>query len=232
MSTDRKISNISVIIPTLNEAVNISKLLPDLLGIPALEIIVADGGSTDETVHIAESLGARTIRVHPGKALQMNNGAKVAHGENLLFLHADTRLVPGFAEKITEALNLPGVAAGAFRLKIAGNGCGFRIIELLANMRSRLLQLPYGDQAIFVRTAVFSEVGGFPEIPVMEDFELIKRLKRKGRIRILPLPAATSPRRWKKLGLLRTTLINQVIIIGYLLGIRPQKLADWYRQEK
>ena len=229
MSTDRKTSNISIIIPALNEAGSISKFLPELLSIPGIEIIVVDGGSSDNTVDTAKGLGAKVLRVSVGKASQMNAGAKAARGDILLFLHGDTRLAPGFADQVRNALNHPGVAAGAFRLKIDGGFWGLRVIEWMANFRSGFLQMPYGDQGIFVTAALFSALGGFPALPIMEDFEMVRRLKRKGRITTLPLAATTSARRWQKLGILRTTVINQVIIIGYLLGVKPQKLAHWYR---
>lgn len=229
MSTDRKISNISIIVPTRNEAGNISRLLPELLSIPDIEVLVMDGGSSDNTVETAKALGVKVASAPPGKALQMNAGAEAARGDILLFLHADTRLAPGFVEQVRDTLSQPGVSAGAFRLSIDGRGVGLRIIEWLAHFRSRVLQMPYGDQGIFVRADMFSSVGGFPILPIMEDFELVRRLKRKGRIKILPLAAITSPRRWEKLGVLRTTVINQAIIIGYLLGLSPHKLAEWYR---
>ena len=229
MLTDPKTSSISVIIPTRNEAENISELLPELLPIPGVEVLVVDGSSTDNTAAAAEALGARVLRVSPGRAQQMNAGAEAARGDILLFLHSDTRLDAGFAEQVRQALSQAGVAAGAFRLAIAGKGAGLRLIEWLANMRSRFLQMPYGDQGIFVGAEMFSAVQGFPALPILEDFELVRRLKRKGRITILPLAANTSARRWKKLGVLRTTAINQAVIIGYLLGVDSQKLAAWYR---
>jgi rSAM/selenodomain-associated transferase 2 len=229
MSTDQKTSNISIIVPTRNEAVSISKLLPELLCIPGIEVIVVDGCSSDNTGAIAKTLGAKVLSATPGKASQMNAGAQAARGDILLFLHADTRLDPGFAEQVLDALSQPGVAAGAFHLAIDGKGFGLRIIEWLANFRSRVLQMPYGDQALFVRADLFSSAGGFPAQPIMEDFALVRKLKRKGRIKILPLAANTSSRRWQKLGVLHTTALNQAIIIGYLLGVNPQKLAEWYR---
>jgi rSAM/selenodomain-associated transferase 2 len=162
----------------------------------------------------------------------MNAGAKAARSEILLFLHADTRLASSFVQQVHGVLNQPGVIAGAFLLAIDGKGFGLRIIEWLVNFRSRVLKMPYGDQGIFITAKMFSAVGGFPALPIMEDFELVRRLKHKGRIKILPLTATTSPRRWQKLGILRTTVINQAIIIGYLLGINPHKLADWYGGKK
>jgi rSAM/selenodomain-associated transferase 2 len=229
MSTDRKTSDISIIIPTRNEAGSLEKLLPELLAVPGVELFVVDGGSTDNTVAIARSLGAEVLSAPPGRAEQMNAGAEIARGEILLFLHIDTKLETGFAGQVRNALNRSGVSAGAFQISIDGKGVGLRIIEWLVNFRSRVLQMPYGDQGIFVKADMFSVIGGFPEQPIMEDFELVRRLKKKGRIEVLPLTATTSARRWEKLGILKTTAINQVIIIGYLLGVSPEKLAGLYR---
>jgi rSAM/selenodomain-associated transferase 2 len=229
MSTDRKTSNISIIIPTRNEADSIGKFLPELLAVHGVELLVVDGGSTDNTVDIAKSLGAQVLSSSPGRAEQMNTGAEAAHGNILLFLHCDTKLAPGFVEQVGDALNQPEISAGAFQLSIDGKGFGLRVIEWLVNFRSKILQMPYGDQGIFVTTDMFFSVGTFPRQPIMEDFELMRRLKGRGKIKILPLRATTSARRWKKLGIMRTTAINQAIILGYLLGINPEKLAGWYR---
>jgi hypothetical protein len=117
------------------------------------------------------------------------------------------------------------VAAGAFPLRIEGNSSGVRIIEWLANWRSRRLQMPYGDQALFLRAELFHRLGGFPEIPIMEDFEFVRRLRRQGTIRIVSAPVFTSGRRWDRRGTLRTTLVNQLIILGYLAGVSPTRLA-------
>ncbi|UCD66446.1 MAG: glycosyltransferase family 2 protein, partial [Deltaproteobacteria bacterium] len=140
MSTDRKTSNISIIIPARNEAESLGKFLPQLISAPGVEVLVADGGSEDETVAVANSLGVQVISSVPGKAVQMNTGAAAAHGDILLFLHADTRLEPGFADQVRYTLSQPGVAAGAFRLAIDGKGFGLRVIEWLVNFRSRFLQ--------------------------------------------------------------------------------------------
>ena len=228
MLTDRKTSNISIIIPTRNEVKNIGRLLPELLVLKGIELIVADGGSTDGTPETAESLGVKVLKTHPGKSLQMNAGAEAARGDILLFLHCDTRLDPGFAEQVRNVINQKGVSAGAFSLAIDGKEPGLRIIEWLVNLRSKAFQMPYGDQGIFMAADMFHAVGKFPLQPIMEDFELIRRLRLKGRIKILPQRATTSARRWKRLGILKTTIINQAILLGYLFGVNPEKLAKWY----
>jgi rSAM/selenodomain-associated transferase 2 len=177
MSTDRKTSNISIIIPTCNEADSIGKLLPELLAIPGLEVLVVDGGSRDNTVDVAKSLGAKVLSTSPGRSGQMNKGAEAAHGDILLFLHSDTKLAPGFVEQVLDALSQPGVSAGAFQLSIDGKGFGLRIIEWLVSFRSKVFRMPYGDQGIFVTTSMFFSVGAFPPQPIMEDFELMRKLK-------------------------------------------------------
>jgi rSAM/selenodomain-associated transferase 2/rSAM/selenodomain-associated transferase 1 len=226
------VQNISIIIPALNEAAAIVRTFSNLEGVENLEVIVIDGGSIDETAELAGFRGATVIQSNPGKALQMNTGAKAAAGDILVFLHADTLLPEGFSHQIVSALNQNGVAAGAFRLTINSTRAGIRIIERMANLRSRLLQLPYGDQALFLRKVLFEEIGGFPELPIMEDFILIRRLKRKGKIVIVPAAVVTSPRRWTHLGIFKTWLINQLIIIAYYLGFSPERLTRLYRREE
>jgi rSAM/selenodomain-associated transferase 2 len=220
---------ISIIIPVLNEAKNIKSVLLDLLQYPHLEIIVIDGGSQDKTGEIAQQLGVKVISSPPGRAQQMNLGAALAQGEILLFLHADTQLPLGFEKLIIETLSQPNVVAGAFSLKIASKLRGIKLVEKMVNVRSQLFQLPYGDQAIFINKHWFNQVGGYPDLPIMEDFELILRLRKVGKIAIVSTPVITSARRWEKLGVWKTTLINQQIIMAYFLGISPQKIASWYR---
>ncbi|AFY46365.1 glycosyl transferase [Nostoc sp. PCC 7524] len=221
---------ISIIIPTLNEAENIKAAIATTQTSSNTEIIVVDGGSQDDTVAIAQSLGVKVISSFPSRAVQMNTGAAVASGEILLFLHADTLLPIGFDEMITTALQQPKVVAGAFALRIDGALAGLRWVETGVNWRSRWLQMPYGDQAIFITKSVFQKIGGFPELAIMEDFELIRCLKRIGRITILPVPVITSARRWIQKGVWKTTLINQIVIIAYLLGVQPERIRQWYRQ--
>lgn len=226
---DPKTSTISVIIPTLNEAANLPATLLGLDAVDGVEIIVVDGGSSDATGTLAEAAGARLVAALPGRAGQQNAGAAVATGEILLFLHADTILPMGFAGAVRLCLAQPGVAAGAFRLGIDGEGWGLRLIEQLANRRSRWFEMPFGDQGLFLRRESFVAVGGFPEQEIMEDFELVRRLKKLGRVELLALAVRTSARRWQKLGVARTTLLNQLIIAGYFLGVAPARLAGWYR---
>ena len=221
------VSKLSVVIPVLNEAVNISRVLGQLENEENLEIIVVDGGSTDQTRTLVERFGVRVICCHPNRADQMNIGAAAASGETLLFLHADTILPTGFQEHVRRVLSQIGVIAGAFELRIGTAGSRFRWCERLINWRSRYMQLPYGDQALFMTAGVFKKIGGFPPIQIMEDYVLVKRLRRRGRIELVPLPVETSARRWKKLGLLRTTLINQLIIAGYHLGVSHSRLLKW-----
>jgi rSAM/selenodomain-associated transferase 2 len=160
----------------------------------------------------------------------MNRGAAIATGDVLLFLHADTLLPEKFDEHILESLNRPSTVAGAFELSVNSPIPALRLIESLANWRSRRLRLPYGDQAIFVQRKLFHQVGGFPHIPIMEDFELIRCLRKKGEIVTLPVSVSTSPRRWEKFGILKTTLINQLVIVAYFTGIAPDVISRWYRR--
>jgi hypothetical protein len=227
---DDALGTISVIIPTLNEADGIAAALAPLFGsFPVAEVIVVDGGSTDGTQNKALACGAKVIAAAGGRAQQMNAGAAVASGNILLFLHADTRLPVGFQKQVRQGLGLPGVVGGAFQFRLDGEAGVFHFLERLTNWRARRLQMPYGDQALFMRAQAFRSLGGFPEMPIMEDFELVRRLKQRGRICILPAPAITSARRWKKRGIIKTTTLNQIVIIGYYLGVSPQTLARWYR---
>jgi rSAM/selenodomain-associated transferase 2/rSAM/selenodomain-associated transferase 1 len=223
---------ISVIIPTLNESSVIEEAMTTILKCKQVEIIVVDGGSRDNTIELAKSYGATVLSTAPSKAGQMNAGAAHASGDVLLFLHADTRLPKKFDEKVLTAVTRKGFSAGAFTLAIDKDSPCMRFIERVANWRARFFQMPYGDQALFVSRNFFNDVGGFPEIPIMEDFELIRNLKRKGRIIILPESVRTSPRRWQNIGIIKAWFLNQMIIIGYYIGVSPPRLARWYRREK
>ncbi|HLO49729.1 MAG TPA: TIGR04283 family arsenosugar biosynthesis glycosyltransferase [Kamptonema sp.] len=220
---------ISIIIPVLNEVGTIAQTINTAQNATAVEIIVVDGGSTDGTIHAASTV--KVISAPRGRAHQMNAGAAAASGDILLFLHADTRLPPEFDIWVRQTLAQPGIIAGAFQLKIDGKNPGLRLVEKIVNLRSRYWQMPYGDQAIFLKTTIFQQLGGFPNQPIMEDFELVRRLQRIGQIAIAPLPIITSARRWQKLGIFKTTLINQIVIIAYFLGVSPHRIVSWYRQD-
>jgi len=225
-------ARISVVIPALNEAGCLGDTLRPLEHAANVETIVVDAGSEDRTPQIAQSHGCRLLTTAPGRARQMNAGAAEADGSILLFLHADTRLPERFAQHVREALIRRNVVAGAFRLRLDARGWPFRVIERVIDLRSVLRQMPYGDQAIFVTADRFYLAGGFPDLPIMEDFELVRRLRRRGRIAIVSEPVVTSARRWQALGPWRTTWLNQMVVLGYRLGVSPQRLATWYRGKR
>ncbi len=220
--------SISIIIPTLDEADCIAGTLASIPKEPGLEVIVVDGGSRDGTPVLAQSLGALVLFSSPGRARQMNLGAGAANGDILLFLHADSRLPVGYADLIHRCFRNPRVVGGAFRLQLAPAVKGSAFVEKMANLRAEKFQLPYGDQAIFIPADVFKKLRGFKEIPLLEDVDLVLRLRKVGRLSIIPLPVITSSRRWKKLGVWKTTWINQMILAGFFAGIPPRILARWY----
>jgi rSAM/selenodomain-associated transferase 2/rSAM/selenodomain-associated transferase 1 len=227
-----KPNRISIIIPAINEADHIANTIESIGPGNKKEVIVVDGGSKDDTVEIAKSLGAKVITSAPPRARQMNRGADQATGDVLVFLHADTRLPEKFEHFVFNSFKHPKMVAGAFELRMDSPMPGLRIIERLANWRSRYLKMPYGDQAIFLSTKLFYELGGFSDIPIMEDFELIRRLRKQGNIVTLPVPLFTSARRWQNFGILKTTLINQMVIAAYVMGTAPEVIAQWYGRKK
>lgn len=227
---DTDLSRVSVIIPALNEAAHIAATLENARMCSPHEIIVVDGGSTDGTGEIARAAGATVIQSKPGRARQMNAGAARATGNVLLFLHADTVLPENWMRVVTDTLGEPGVVAGSFGFRVAESFAGRWLVEWTTNLRSRWFQNPYGDQTQFLRRALFEELGGFTDLPIMEDYELNQRLRRRGRVATSAATAITSGRRWKKLGVIRTTLINKMIITGFHLGVCPHKLARFYRR--
>ncbi|EGJ48454.1 TIGR04283 family arsenosugar biosynthesis glycosyltransferase [Desulfocurvibacter africanus] len=223
--------SISVVVPALNEETHIARCVARALE-DAQEVIIVDGGSRDRTAELAEQAGARVVRFPHGRAAQMNKAALAARGEILLFLHADTLLPRGWASAVREIMVRDGLAAGAFSLGIEGQGRGFRLVEAMTNARSRLLGLPYGDQALFMRRERFLRLGGYANMPIMEDYELVRRLGRTGRVATLRASVSTSSRRWARLGVTRTTTVNQMMILGYWLGISADKLAAYYRRKR
>ena len=219
--------NVSVIIPTLDEHAAIGIVIDRARGGGASEVIVVDGGSVDGTAHAAEKHGARVIESPPGRGLQMNAGAAVATGDVLLFLHGDTALPAAYAGHVARVLARPGVVAGAFELRIDAPHRALRLIEASVNRRSRWFGMPYGDQAIFLPTTTFRQIGGYLEAEAMEDFAMIRRLRRLGRVSIAPAHVTTSARRWLACGVWRTTLLNQVCVAAWIAGVSGRRIARW-----
>lgn len=221
---------LAIVIPALNEAANLARLLPDLVrDCPGAEIVVVDGGSGDDTAAVvARGPGARLLASARGRALQMNHGARAAGGDTLLFLHADTRLPAGAARAIERALAEPGAVGGRFDVRFDSDRPLFRVIAWLMNTRSRASGICTGDQAMFVRRADFEAIGGYPEIPLMEDIELSRRLKRRGRVRALRLRVTTSARKWEREGPLRTIGLMWALRFLHCCGVAPARLHRWY----
>jgi rSAM/selenodomain-associated transferase 2 len=227
-------TTISVIIPTLNEERSLSGTLACLSESTFTEILIVDGGSTDGTLRLAQEFCARTsnarvITAPQGRARQMNEGAKSSQSEILLFLHADTQL-PARAERIIErALAKPTVVGGRFNVRFDSPSIWGRVISSLMNHRSRLTGIATGDQALFVRRHVFELLGGFSEIPLMEDIEFSTRLQQAGRTVALRDSVVTSFGRWGTQGPLRTILLMWSLRFLYWAGVSPHRLARVYR---
>ncbi|MDA1234358.1 MAG: TIGR04283 family arsenosugar biosynthesis glycosyltransferase [Acidobacteria bacterium] len=217
--------SVSVIIPTLNEAENIGAVVEAVRRARPAEVIVVDGGSTDATAQIARQAGATVVISPRGRGAQQRVGAEHARGEELLFLHADTKLPANYPDVVAQILSRPHVAGGAFRFKLDGPGARFRWIERLVAWRCRMFELPYGDQAIFVRADVLRIIGGYPALPIMEDYELVRRLKKVGSIEVAESAAVTSARRWRRLGALNAAVTNMGCVVAYKLGVSAETIA-------
>ena len=188
---------ISVIVPALNEQDHLPATLRGVTLAPGDELIVVDGGSTDQTVAIAQHFTSQVLHSRRGRAVQMNWGARHAHGDILLFLHADTLLPAAGLEAVRWALQ-EGIVGGAFRLAIMPPTPALRLVAWGTNLRARVGQLPYGDQALFMPRQVFEALGGYDEIPFMEDVRMVQALRKRGRLTILPQAVQTSGRRWQR----------------------------------
>lgn len=221
---------LTIIIPTLNEGRTLTRLLPHVIATcPQAEIIVVDGGSSDDTPEVASRFPrVRFVASARGRAEQMNAGAQAAQGDVLLFLHADTFLPPGAQAAIRAALPDPEVVGGHFDVRFDSERPIFRMIAALMNLRSRLSGICTGDQAIFVRRQVFETMGGYPEIPLMEDVECTRRLKRQGRLACLRSQVTTSARKWEREGILRTIVLMWTLRFLYFVGVSPARLHRWY----
>jgi len=222
-----------IVVPALNEAANLSRLLPELAETcPDACILVVDGGSDDGTRDVvARHPGVRLLTASRGRARQMNAGAHSAGGDALLFLHADTRLPAGAAAAIDDALAAPDVIGGRFDVCFDSARTVLRAVAWFMNVRSRLSGICTGDQAIFVRRSDFEAVGGYPDIPLMEDIELSRRLKRRGRLCALRLRVTTSARKWEREGPLRTIALMWALRLLHWGGVAPARLHRWYYGE-
>jgi rSAM/selenodomain-associated transferase 2 len=219
---------LSIILPVLDEAAGIVEALTALAPLRArgVEVVVADGGSSDATVELARPLADVVIAAPRGRGRQMNAGAAASHGDMLLFLHADTRLPPNADALIGDGLARTGRAWGRFDVRIAGTHWLLPVIAVAMNLRSRVTGIATGDQAIFTTLAAFGP--GFADIPLMEDIAMTKRLKRIGRPLCIATPVVTSGRRWEKRGVIKTILLMWQLRFAYFLGANPARLAQSY----
>lgn len=233
--TVQDIPSFSVIIPVYNEAACINSTLTRLKtqsGIDQSQIIVVDASAESSTIKVIEHNDVIAITSPKGRAIQMNAGADIATGGILLFLHADTQLPPGAFETISNALRDSDYVAGAFDLEIDSTSKAIRFIAAAARFKNRLLKTPFGDQAVFFRSNYFKQIGGYKDIPIMEDVEVMRRIKKRSdKIIILKDRVRTSPRRWQNEGIIKCTARNQLIITLYYCGVSPDNLAKLYRSD-
>jgi rSAM/selenodomain-associated transferase 2 len=216
--------SISVVIPTLDEERMVAGAIRSVRA--QAEVLVVDGGSHDATCTVARAEGARVLLCGPGRGQQLALGAREARGDWIVFLHADTRLEAGWAEELR---TLPTtVVGGAFRFALDSRRRRYRLVEAGVSLRCRLFQLPYGDQAIFVRRGVPERIGGIPTLPLMEDVALVRRLRGAGPLGFPAARAFTSPRQWEDGGFVATTLRNWWLFGLYMGGAAPDRLARHY----
>ncbi len=229
-SDDAGTGQLSIILPVLNEADLIIEQLQSLQDYRRAghEVLVVDGGSNDATAELAASLADRVLRSAAGRSLQMNAGAAAAHGDVLLFLHADTRLPTGAVRLITNALARDPIGWGWFPVQLDNPAWPYRIIERCMNLRTRLTFVCTGDQALFVRRALFERIGGFPPIPLMEDVAISKLLRRKSSPGWIPRPVRAASRRWESQGIVRTIVLMWWLRLQYFLGVSPERLVRRY----
>jgi rSAM/selenodomain-associated transferase 2 len=221
-----------VVIPTLDEAPRLPRLLQDLTALTiAHEIIVADGGSTDGTADLARARGCRVVQSQRGRGAQLRSGVAASRGRWLLVLHADARLSRRAIEEAERALSDSATRHAAWPLRIDGKGQWLRWVERGAALRWRLFGLAYGDQGLLVRRDVYDAVGGFPETAIMEDVVLVRRLTRLAPMTRFTHPILADGRRWRREGAVRGSLRNLALLLLFLCGMAPDRLARWYQPE-
>lgn len=219
---------ISIIIPVLNEAATIATTLEQALTQKGdYEVIVVDGDSSDGTMAIAGRY-ARVLSSQRGRAWQMNRGAAEARGDILLFLHADTRLPSGAIATVEQALDDPQVVGGRFKVSLSQSGWAYRLVAFSINLRDYLFRGFTGDQAIFIRAEVFRALGGFAEVPLMEDLDLSQRMCRMGKVVRIPQSVVTSSRRWEKDGVFKTIVLMWMLRLLFVLGFPASSLSRFY----
>jgi len=219
---------VSVIIPVLNEEKSIGSTIAALNALAPHEVIVVDGGSGDRTSRISVEAGAKALMTGPGRARQMNRGALEATGDVLLFLHADTRLPTSALRDIAAALNDARYVGGRFDVELDSDRWLLKVVGFMISLRSRLSKVGTGDQAIFVRREMFAELGGFPDMPLMEDIAFCRMLKRAGEVACLKSKVVTSARRWETDGVWRTIFRMWTLKLLYLAGVAPARLKRFY----
>ena len=219
---------ISVILPVLNEEKTISRTLAAVMALHPHEIIVVDGGSADRTRRICVEAGAKVLMTGPGRARQMNRGALDASGDVLLFLHADTRLPASALRDIAAALNDSRYVGGRFDVELDSDRWLLKVVGFMISLRSRLSNVGTGDQAIFVRREILAELGGFPDMPLMEDIAFCRMLRRAGKVACLRSKVVTSARRWEAGGVWRTIFRMWTLKLLYLAGVPPARLKRFY----
>jgi rSAM/selenodomain-associated transferase 2 len=219
---------VSVVIPAWNEEERIGAAIASAFAAGASEVIVSDGGSSDATLAVAAGAGARTLTSERVRAKQLDAGARAATYESIVFLHADTLLPPGAAHWVERSL-AGGACFGGFRIAFIEGGLRLRYVAFMINARTRLTRAPWGDQAQFTRRDTLLRIGGYGDAPIMEDYELARRMKRVGPVEVLPLTVQTSGRRFLARGVIATSILNWLIVAAWHLGVPPQKLAAWYR---
>ncbi len=224
---------ITTVIPVLNDTAALASLLPALPVDPVLEIIVVDGSDANDPAMDAiraRYSGVAWMRSARGRSVQMNHGARHARGRWIVFLHADTRLGVGWVDVLRHLDEQPRIVGGSFRFALDSPARWARWIEWGVWIRVHVFDLPYGDQALFVRRTVFEEMGGYRELPLMEDVDLVRRLRRRGRLAHADVPALTSPRRWERDGWFWRTVENSLLVARFLAGHPPERLARHYHR--